>query len=210
MNDRFSGRFLQYSNATTLVKLVNNLFLGPGTLLQGTSSAMDTTHNIWLTNIADGMLSDPANYEYRPTAGSPCVDAGIDPGSFNNEPLTALYAYLHPLGRTARWFSGLAPDVGAYEHLTVPYRTVEDETPLTGFSIAPNPVEGNRILTIQTKQPLASETTAYLFDVLGNLLQKLELPQAQQEFPIPLAALAPGIYFLNIQGLGKGKLITVI
>ncbi len=210
VNDRFSGRFLQYSNATTLVKLVNNLFLGPGTLLQGTSSVMDTTHNIWLTNIADGMLSDPVSYEYRPTAGSPCVDAGIDPGSFNNEPLTALYAYLHPLGRTARWFSGTAPDIGAYEHLMVPYRTVEDEVSEMGFSIVPNPVAGNQGLTIQTTQPLASETTAFLFDAVGNLLQKLELPRAQKELQLPLPALAPGTYFLYIQGLGKGKLISVI
>ncbi|MFN0175609.1 MAG: right-handed parallel beta-helix repeat-containing protein [Saprospiraceae bacterium] len=210
VNDRFNGRFLQYSNATTLVKLVNNLFLGPGTLLQGTSLVMDTTHNIWLTNIAAANLSNSANFEYRLTASSPCVDAGTDAGYFNNVPLTALYAYLHPLGRTARWFSGAAPDIGAYEHLTVPYRAVEDEASGIGFSIAPNPVGGNGVLTVQITQPLASETTAYLFDATGSLVQKVELSRAQKEFQMPLSALPPGIYFLYIQGIGKGRLISVI
>ncbi len=209
VNNRFSGRFLQYSNSTALVKLVNNLFLGPGTLLQGTTAVLDTTHNIWLTIIAEGMLSDPANYEYRPTSSSPCVDAGTDAGYFNNIPLTALYSYLHPMTRTARWFSGTAPDVGAYEHLTVPYRTVEDEASVMGFTIAPNPIGVDQVLRIQTTQPLASETTAFLFDAVGNLLQKLELPRAQKDFQVPLSALEPGIYFLYIQGIGKGKSISV-
>jgi len=169
---------------------------------------MDTTHNIWLTNIADGMLSDPANYEYRPTAGSPCVDAGIDPGSFNNEPLTALYAYLHPLGRTARWFSGAAPDIGAYEHLTVPYRTVEDEKSALEFAFFPNPVVGNQILTILTPQLLRIKHNVFLYDATGNLVQKAEFQQGSNKLQMPLENLPAGTYFLWVQGLGSAKAIS--
>ncbi len=207
VNDRFDGRFLQFSNATTLVKLVNNLFLGPGTLMQGTTAVLDSTHNIRLTNIAAAMLSDPANYEYRLLAGSPCINTGIDPGYFNNEPLTALNSYLHPLGHTNRWFSGSAPDVGAYEYLTVPYRTVEDEHLGLGFSVAPNPIASDQVWTIQTSRPLEYETTVFLFDVAGKLVLKQDLLRGSMELQVP--APAPGIYFLYIQGIGKGKYISV-
>ncbi len=209
VNDRFDGRFLQFSNATTLVKLVNNLFLGPGTLMQGTTAVLDTTHNIRLTNIAAAMLSDPANYNYRLLPSSPCVDAGIDPGSFNNLPLTALYSYLHPLGKTARWHSGLAPDVGAYEHLMSPYRSVENEASNSGFSAAPNPVAGNQVLTIQANRPLLARSRAFLFDAMGNRVQTAELTRGEKEFQMPLLDLEPGIYFLYIQGVGNGEIISV-
>ncbi|MBC7774841.1 MAG: T9SS type A sorting domain-containing protein, partial [Phycisphaerae bacterium] len=202
VNDRFDGRFMQFSNATTLVKLVNNLFLGPGTLMQGTTAVLDTTHNIRLTNIAAAMLTDPANYNYRLLASSPCVNAGIDPGSFNNVPLTALYAYLHPLGRTARWYSGSAPDVGAYEHLMSPYRSVENEISDGGFTVAPNPVGGDEGLTIQTKQPLSARSTAFLFDIMGNLVQKVDFQRGQKTFQMHLENLPTGTYFLMVQGLG--------
>ncbi|MFN0216437.1 MAG: right-handed parallel beta-helix repeat-containing protein, partial [Saprospiraceae bacterium] len=209
VNDRFAGRFIQFSNATTLVKLVNNLFLGPGTLLQGTTAVMDTTHNIRLTNIVAAQLSNPANYEYRPMAGSPCVDAGIDPGSFNNESLAALYAYLHPMGRTARWFSGSAPDVGAYELLTAPYRTVEVEDRESGFSVFPNPVTENQFLVLQTPKPLAFNSKAYLFDTEGNVIQKMELQRGQKTFEWALGSISAGIYFLVVEGSGPAKKISI-
>ena len=209
VNDRFDGRFIQFSNATTLVKLVNNLFLGPGTLTQGNTAVLDTTHNIRLTNIAAAMLSDPANFEYRLLAGSPCINAGIDPGYFNNVPLAALNSYLHPLGNTNRWYSGSAPDVGAYEHLTVPYRTVEDKDSSLEFLIVPNPAAGDQVLTIQTSRPLAVNSTAFLFDVMGNLVQKAEFQCGHKRFEIPLENLSTGTYFLSVQGLGSAKAVQI-
>lgn len=209
LNNRPNGRFVQFSNATTLVKMVNNLFLGPGTLLQGTTASIDTTHNIWLTNPADAMLADPANYNFRPLANCPCVDAGTDPGGFDNISLSAAFAYLHPLGHTASWPSGSAPEVGAYEHLVLPYRSVEDEVFGFSFSIAPNPIAGNQVLTVLTNQPLRRKTTAFLFDAVGNLVQKVQLPRGSNTFQLPLQALPPGVYLLKIDEFGMGKVVLI-
>lgn len=96
VNNRSNGRFVHFSNATQALKMVNNLFLGPGTLTQGNAIAVDTSHNIWLINIATGMMSDPVNYDFWPLPGSPVVDAGTDnPGQWDGIPLQAQYAYLH-------------------------------------------------------------------------------------------------------------------
>ena len=209
VNDRFDGRFLQFSNATALVKLVNNLFLGPGTLMQGLTATLDTTHNIRLTNIAAAMLADPANYNYRLTAASPAVNAGVNPGSFNNIPLTALYSYLHPLGRTARWYSGSAPDVGAYEHLTVPYRTVEDQGADFGFSLAPNPVAGDQDLTIQCTEPLHAGSRVYLYDQAGRTVREGYFQRGQKHCLLALENLPSGTYFVLLEGLGAAKPIQV-
>ncbi len=209
VNDRFDGRFVQFSNATTLVKLVNNLFLGPGILIQGTTALLDTSHNIRLTTVADAMLTDPANYAYRPLANSPCVDAGVDPGIFNSVSLMALSAYQHPLSHTARWFSGVATDVGAYEYLITRYRSLKDEGYSSNFSVYPSPIPSGEILTIQTDHPLGSKSSAFLLDGLGNIKQRMELPMGQKDFQLSLLPMDPGIYFLYIQALGKGKLISV-
>jgi len=209
VNDRFDGRFVQVSNATTLVKLVNNLFAGPGTLLQGTTQNLDTTHNIRRTNIADAMLIDPANYAYRPLANSPCVNAGIDPGSFNNIALMPLMAYQHPMSHTARWLSGGALDVGAYEFLILPYRWVEDEFEGSGLSVFPNPVSSAGILTLETKAARGPETAAFLFDALGTLVRKGICPPGQSTLKIPLEDLPPGMYYLWLQGMKRAKAIVV-
>lgn len=209
VNDRFDGRFVQFSNATTLVKMVNNLFLGPGTLLQGTTASLDTTHNIRLTSIAAAMLMDPANYNYRLTANSPALNAGIDPGSFNNVSLAALYSYLHPMGRTARWYSGSAPDVGAYEFLTTPYRSPEQEDFAGGIVLSPNPLHGNEVLNLQTTRATAFETFALLYDERGALVLKSPMPKGQTSFQIWLGDLASGVYFLQIKGASFGKKLVV-
>lgn len=206
VNDRSNGRFVQFSNATMLLKMTNNLFLGPGTYLQGTTALLDTSHNIRLSNIADAMLSDPANFEYWPLPNSPCVDAGIDPGSFNNEPLTALYAYLHPMSRTARWYSGTAPDVGAYEYLVLPYRWVEAEDSENNWKVYPNPLASNQSLTLALDQTLENESQAYLFDVTGKAIRTLTLERGVKTFQLDLQSVPPGAYFLQVAGLGIKKL----
>lgn len=207
VNDRSNGRFVQFSNATSLVKMTNNLFLGPGTYLQGTTAELDTSHNIRLTNIADAMLSDPANFEYRPLPGSPCVDAGIAPGEYNNEPLTAMYAYLHPMLRTARWYSGTAPDVGAYEYLALPYRWVEEEILENNWKVYPNPLTANQMLTIVLNQALQAESQAFLIDMTGKTILKQSFERGRKTFQLNLQSMPLGTYLLQIAGVGMKKVV---
>jgi hypothetical protein len=201
VNKRSAGRFLQFSNATTLVKLVNNLFLGPGTLLQGVTASLDSTHNIYLGTIAAGQLVDPAQFDYWPTASAPCVDAGADPGSFEDISLAASYAYLHPMSYTARWNSGAAPDIGAYEFLTSPYREAPAGGVFRHFTIMPNPVLYG-VASLHTDQPLEEETPCRLFDARGRLVRSCNLAKGLTSFQIPLPDCPAGIYFFQIAGGG--------
>lgn len=209
VNDRFDGRFVQVSNATTLVKLVNNVFLGPGTLIQASAAAqIDTTHNLRLTNIAAASLVDPANFDYRPQGNSPSVDAGILPGDFNGIPLTATSAYLHPLSHTNRWYSGSAPDLGAFEFLSAPYRMVEDPPRDSGFRVSPNPVPGSAYFTIETAYPLPTNRVASLSNIAGEWVSKLLLEKGQRSFQWSLEGVKPGIYYLRIPEMGQRPLIV--
>lgn len=210
VNDRSNGRFVQFSNATTLVKLVNNLFLGPGTFLQGTTVSLDTSHNIRLTNIASALLEDPANFDYWPTANSPCVEAGTDPGSFNNISLAATFAYIHPLSRTQRWVSGNAPDVGAYEFLVAPYRTAPDVPQGLNLKIFPNPLVHGQRLTLTFEQAPTIATTIWLTNSSGIPLKKYDWPDGKVTWEMELPALAPGMYYLTVPGkdIRKGFLMV--
>ncbi len=208
VNDRFDGRFVHYSDATSHVILNNNLLLGPGTLLQGNASTLDSSHNIRLTNIADARLRDPSNYDYHLLANSPCVDAGFAAGIWYDFQMTPNRAYLHPLSHTARVVLGAAEDVGAYE-FEPESKTEEVFFAQEKLAIFPNPVAQGGVLNIQLSQSLAAETQFFLFDNSGKLLQKIALPPGQKEFQVLLTDRKSGIYFLYVQGLGQGKIITV-
>lgn len=208
VNDRFDGRFVQFSNATTLVKLVNNLFLGPGTLTQGTTVTMDTTHNIRMTNIANALLTDPANYDYSLTANSPCVDAGIAPGSFNNVSLSAAEVYIHYLLHDPRTVSGSAPDVGAYEfaQASAASEVLYGKIP---WSVFPNPVHNGEGLNIEISQPRSGERMAFLFHLNGQEIKRQLLSEDQDVVEMPLPGLPEGVYFLRVSGMGSRKVLVL-
>lgn len=209
INDRSAGRFLNFSNATTLVKLVNNLFAGPGTLLTGTTQSVDTTHNLQFSTVAAAKLVDPANFDYRPGPGSLCINTGIQPDSFAGVQLTALQSYLHPLSHTARWYSGSAPDVGAYEYLTTPYRWIPDEGVGERWRIYPNPVATNGALTLEFPVKLPADTEALLYNALGQELGRFKLEKGNNRLEILLPGLNAGRYFLGIAGFAGGQWLLV-
>lgn len=211
VNNRFNGRFVQFSNATAALKMVNNLFLGPGTLTQGNAATVDTTHNIWLTNIAAAMLSDPADYDYWPLSGSPVVDAGTDdPGEWDGIPLQVLYAYLHPMTGISRWKSGQSIDVGAYELLIAPYRSIEKPERAGAFSVRPNPVaSGQSYLLIALDEAARFEGSAQLFDQRGQLVRTLTVPRGATELLMSVSGLPPGSYGLWLQGYGQALRVVV-
>ncbi|HAD14289.1 MAG TPA: hypothetical protein DCF33_17855 [Saprospirales bacterium] len=197
VNNRTSGRFVQFSNGIDLVKMVNNLFVGGGTLLQGTATAVDTTHNQRIVQIADAQLVDPAGYNYTPTPNAPCINAGIQPGEYAGIPLTATSAYLHPMGHTARWYTGSAPDVGAYEFLTSPYRSIPDPATFS-VQLFPNPAPAQTPVWLQCSQPLQQQAQLQIWDTQGRLIKQSRLEKGQTEALIHTENLSPGIYLIQI------------
>ena len=99
------------ANGTSTVRLINNLFVGSGTILTGAAANMTTN----LQTTAPG-LADIDGYDYRLTAGSSARDAGSGPGLGDGFDLAPVYQYLHKRDRELRPTNGTI-DIGAYEFL---------------------------------------------------------------------------------------------
>ena len=111
VNDRpAGGTFISVGGAiTTGAFIANNIFFGAGTITNQTSA-------ILMTNFAQGdpRLVDRAAYDYRLAPGSPCINAGSDPGTGAGFALLPSRQYLHPAGAIDRTIDGIV-DIGAYE-----------------------------------------------------------------------------------------------
>ncbi|HWA76581.1 MAG TPA: right-handed parallel beta-helix repeat-containing protein [Polyangiaceae bacterium] len=110
VNDLGRGTFVNVgSGAATPAVLVNNVFFGGGTLCSQTSASL--SHNY------DGKAScfvDAAALDLHLVSGSPCVDAGVDPGVGATVSLSPKFQYVHPAGAEPRPTAGTL-DVGAFE-----------------------------------------------------------------------------------------------
>ena len=107
VNDRGSGTFIRNASSFAAV-VVNNVFVGGGTVLDGPGDAADNL----VTD--DAGLVDRAAFDYRLAPGSPAIDVGVDPGTAGGFPLTPDFHYVHPLDSEPRVAVGTL-DMGAYE-----------------------------------------------------------------------------------------------
>lgn len=198
LNNRFDGRFLQYGGAT-LVKMVNNAFLGPGTLLQGTGATLDTAFNIRLLSIAAAQLKDAAHFDFHPVPGSPCVDRGApDPGNFAGISLLADRAYAHPLGYAPRTMTGLRPDAGAFER-ELPSASEEVATNAAPV-VFPNPFRD--YIFIKNANENAK---MMLYNTAGQVIF-----QGKNIHETDFSALPPGVYFLKMEDHLHDKIYTTL
>lgn len=108
VNDHGTGAFVRAAEGTT-ARLVNNLFVGPGTILSG---AGDTAGNLVASN--PGFVNR-TGYDYRLAAGSPAVDKAVAPGSANGFSLVPLFQYDGNASAISRTAVGQM-DVGAFEY----------------------------------------------------------------------------------------------
>ena len=107
VNDRGSGTFVRNA-ATDPALLVNNLFIGGGTVATG---AVDPANNLSLTT---AQLVNAAGYDYHLAPFSAAIDWGAAPGTYHGFDLTPVYEYIHPMSNAVRHMLA-ASDVGAYE-----------------------------------------------------------------------------------------------
>jgi len=104
------GTFVQIKDTVTTPALLrNNIFSGNGTACSQASAVLD--HNF---TMGDPKLVDAMNHDYHLVAGSPCADAGIDPGMGDSQSLAPAFQYVHPTSFEKRTAVGTI-DIGAYE-----------------------------------------------------------------------------------------------
>ncbi len=110
VNDYGAGGTFVHISGLPLARLVNNLFIGLGTVLQGQARQTTnlTTRNAHLVNQAE--------YDYHLSKTSPAINKGTPPGTAEGFDLTPVYEYVHPLGAETRSVAGSTIDIGAYEY----------------------------------------------------------------------------------------------
>jgi hypothetical protein len=111
VND-FGGNpfFVWVGSGSETAIVMNNLFVGSGTIVGGGGPATQTT-NVQ-TNTPN--LVNRTAFDYRPTASTPGIGQGTAPGSGDGFDLTPVYQYVHPYNREPRPIRN-AIDIGAYE-----------------------------------------------------------------------------------------------
>jgi hypothetical protein len=119
VNDRATGTFIRTQGSLTVQTIVNNLFVGSGTVLLADGVPQTPAHNL-LTTLQLAGFADAAQHNYQLTARSPAIDRGIDPGSAHGMSLFPGEQYLDPLTHQTRTIVGRALDIGAYEYGLVP------------------------------------------------------------------------------------------
>ncbi len=107
--DDFGGIFIQAAGGSSLVRTINNLFVGSGTVVSGITA--NATTNLQTTGPA---LVDIDSYDYRLTAASPARDSGSDPGSGDGFDMNPRFQYLHKSNEEERPADATI-DIGAYE-----------------------------------------------------------------------------------------------
>lgn len=107
VNDKSNGSFLYTAPGVTEIKIINNIFSGPGKL---PAKALGNGN----VRIERDEVIDAARYDYHLKPNSVAVDVGIDPGTANGYGLSPEYEYEKgsPLKLRVRQKS---LDAGAYE-----------------------------------------------------------------------------------------------
>jgi hypothetical protein len=107
--DDAPGGFVQFNGGTSLVRTINNLFVGSGAMPSGGN--VQATTNLRTTN--PGLVNE-AGFDYHLTATSPARNAGTAPGSARGVDLNPVFQYKHKANREGRVTEG-SIDIGAHE-----------------------------------------------------------------------------------------------
>ena len=189
MNDKTNGTFVALPSTMDLYKAHNNIFAGMGTLLSGSATTIDTSHNIFTSNISSIGFNDAVNYDYHLTSGSVAINAGANPGNATSGfSLTPVMEYNHPTTSVNRGVSGTI-DVGAYEFF-IPSEINEVSDSKNDFQLW----VGDGKIVCATSLPTV---TVNIFDLNGRLLISKNIFRGIST--IDLKNVSAGIYFVRME-----------
>ncbi len=142
VSSRSLSTFLRMDSNTTLLRSVNNVFVGNITVMIGSAATVDTANNLAFQSTDDVGFLNPSAYDYRITESSPLRGKAIEPGmatstvpNYQELPLTPSLIYVHPCEDRIRISQR---DVGAYEYDQL--TSIAEQSKPLQFVVYPNPV----------------------------------------------------------------------
>lgn len=105
--------YIHLQSGTSIAMVVNNIFAGSGTMINGTATTV--SNNYSTNNIADVQFVNEAIYDYRLSSTSPPIDDGMVLSNVHGYSLIPVQSYLHPTNYSIRTPNGMI-DAGAYEY----------------------------------------------------------------------------------------------
>jgi hypothetical protein len=198
VNDKTVGTFVSLQTGTALCKAYNNLFAGPGTILSGSATTIDTSNN-WHVGIAGAGFVNAAGYDYRLTGSSGAINSGTGPGFANSYSLTPVLEYLHPAGSATRILNAQL-DVGAHEFGVT---LTEAFVPRSPLLLYPNPCNGS--FTIAGLPGNGRE--AALLSITGEVVEVHKTYGTSGSF---CSGLPAGFYWVRVSADDQTRLLPLI
>lgn len=174
--------FLDINEGTSTAKVINNIFAGTGTVVNGPTTTM--SNNIVESNIENLLFTDEQNFDYHFETTSPAVNAGIFIDSVNGFSLVPAFTYVHPADFKDRGIV-LDIDAGAIEAEVLHSVKTEDKGDILVF---PNPAK-ERIF-INTYEPIEK---IEIIDGLGRISMAIDDGEV-----INISRLDAGVYYVKV------------
>lgn len=178
-----SNRFLHIQSGTNVVQVINNVFAGIGTLIDGTATL--TTKNLIETNIAALHFVNESNYNYNLLSTSPAINIGTALTSVKGYSLVPSKTYVHPMDFENRVLVSTM-DVGAYEYNIL---LGSEDFDNDNFNIYPNPTASFIIL-----ENYNLIDRIQIIDISGKIIKEFKPTSST----INLEYLQKGIYILKM------------
>ncbi len=189
VSERSTAVFVSLGAGTNLYKGYNNIFAGPGTLLSGTTTILDTIRNKFYPSITTASFVSSASYNYRLTAPSSAINSGTTCGiASNGFVLNSIYEYQHPSNYSNRTNVGII-DIGAYEFIPATgIESISVEYADINVSLAYN------ILTISSIEQIVRME---IYDIGGRKIYANE--RIGQGTAIDISSYPTGIYIIKAE-----------
>lgn len=166
VNDRNEGIFVSVNPGVSIAKLINNLFVGPGTLLNGAGEQITN-----LTTSSPRFVNKDL-FDYRLTNASPAINAGSSPGLANGVDLTPVYHYTHPLTAKVRPRDERI-DIGAFEFSAMTSTEELNRVP-ENFVLEQNyPNPFNPATIVRFGLPMLGNVRLTIYNAAGQLVRQL-------------------------------------
>lgn len=188
VNEKSSGSFISVQAGTALLKMVNNIFAGAGTLFSGSATVLDTATNWVSADFSAIGFVNASTYDYQLLPVAKVIGRGSDPGMAGSYSLAPVSEYVHASNKRNRMTDG-SIDIGAYEYtgatgwLDLPVHTEQ-------LIISPNPVSSKLHLSLNSTAP----GRLTIVNALGQVLYAENTEPEDKVVEISVENYVPGLY----------------